>query len=94
MAIVGDWVSVLALGGDQCFVKVLGQGLHLGKGGGGSDPLGACGGNKMRNFFQSMCLVSERRWRTPKTRMIIKKITDNTYGQAHTCGTRPRPRQD
>lgn len=31
VAIVGDWVFTLVLGGNQCFVKVLGQGLHLGE---------------------------------------------------------------
>lgn len=35
VAVVGDWVFLLALGGNQCFVKMLGLGLHLGEEGWG-----------------------------------------------------------
>lgn len=42
MAIMGDWVFLLVLGGNQCFVKVLGEGLPLGEGGQGLILSGGC----------------------------------------------------
>lgn len=39
---LGNWVFILALGGNQCFVKVLGEGLPLGEGGRGLILSGGC----------------------------------------------------